>query len=52
MQRVSVSSPRGTVGIGEIVEALSDPARAKTFASRISELVKDARVNERVSHNA
>lgn len=44
----SLSSRRGTVGVGEIIEALSDPARAKTFASRIGELIKDAKVNERV----
>lgn len=43
------SHRRGQVGVGEIAEALSDPGRAQTFAQRISELIKDASVNERVS---
>lgn len=42
----------GTVGATEIVEALSSPARAKTFATRISQLIKDAKVDERVSRGA
>ena len=45
-------SPRGTVGIGELIEALSEPSRAKTFATRISALIKDAKVNERVRNNS
>lgn len=40
---------RGQVGLGEIAEALSDPRHARIFAQRISELIKDAAVNERVS---
>lgn len=52
MKCVSLSSRRGTVGVGEIVEALADPARAKTFVSRIGELIKDAKVNERVRDSA
>lgn len=40
---------RGQFGLGEIVEALSDPGRARTFAKRISEVIKEATVDERVS---
>lgn len=39
---------RGTVGIGEIVDALSDPTKAKNFAGRIRKLISDAKGNERV----
>lgn len=42
--------PRGTVGAGEIAEAISDPERAKIFAARIGDLVKEnPPTNERVS---
>lgn len=37
--------------MGEIVEALSSPARARTFAKRISEVIGDATDNERVRPN-
>lgn len=41
---------RATVGLGEIAEALSDRERAKTFASRIGQLITNAhKVDERVS---
>lgn len=39
---------RGTVGVGEIMEALSDPVKAKNFAGRIKKLITDAKGNERV----
>lgn len=38
---------RGTVGATEIVEALTDAGRARTFIQRISELISDGQVNER-----
>lgn len=37
--------------MGEIIEALSDPARARNFVGRISDLIRDAKVNERVRDN-
>ena len=41
---------RGTLGAGEIVEALSSPERAKTFVNRVSNLVKaNPPTKERVS---
>lgn len=45
---IFLSSRRGTVGAGDIVEAISDPSRSTRFASRISQLIKDAKANERV----
>lgn len=39
---------RGTVGVGEIMDALSDPTKAKNFAARIKKLITDAKGNERV----
>lgn len=32
---------RGTIGAGEIVEAISDPKRAATFATRLGDLIKE-----------
>lgn len=38
--------------MGEILEALSDPERAKTFATRIGGIVRDVKkVDERVRNN-
>eukprot|EP00904_Undaria_pinnatifida_P008485 jgi/Undpi1/4767/HiC_scaffold_18.g08120.m1 len=45
--RILLGAVRGTVGIGEIIEALSDPARARNFVGRISDIIGDAKVNER-----
>ena len=40
---------RGTVGAGEIAEAVSDPKRAKVFAERIGDLIRqNPPTNERV----
>lgn len=36
------------MGVGEILEAVSDPSRAANFAKRVGELIKGAKVNERV----
>ena len=39
---------RGTIGTGEVLEALTEPAKAKNFATRIDELIGKAKTNERV----
>lgn len=41
---------RGTIGAGEIAEAISDPKRAATFAARVRDLIKEnPATDERVS---
>eukprot|EP00752_Nemacystus_decipiens_P003497 g3229.t1 len=45
--RTILGSVRGTVGVGEIMDALSDPIKAKNFAGRIRQLITDAKGNER-----
>eukprot|EP00903_Cladosiphon_okamuranus_P014136 g13137.t1 len=45
--RTILGSVRGTVGIGEILEALSDPIKAKNFAGRIKKIISDATGSER-----
>lgn len=36
----------GTIGVSEIVEALSDPEKAKNFATRIRDLFRDGDIND------
>lgn len=41
---------RGTIGAGEVIEAIRDPEKAENFAQRIDELIGQAAAeNERVS---
>lgn len=45
-------SNRGTVGAGEIIEAVSSPGEAKIFAGRLSDLIQaNFKGNERVRKN-
>lgn len=37
---------RGTLGASEIIEALSDPEKAKNFATRIRDLFRDGDIND------
>eukprot|EP00752_Nemacystus_decipiens_P012081 g10711.t1 len=39
--RISVGTLRGTIGAGEIAEAISDPERAKNFVKRVGDLIKE-----------
>lgn len=39
---------RGTIGVGEVAEALSSPTEARNFANRISALIKGSTREERV----
>lgn len=39
---------RGTIGVPEIIEALTDLDHAKSFLKRISELIGEAKINDRV----
>ncbi|CAN0224047.1 unnamed protein product [Ectocarpus sp. 6 AP-2014] len=45
--QANLGATRGTIGIGEIIEAVSDPSRAKNFVKRLRELIGEAKVNER-----
>eukprot|EP00903_Cladosiphon_okamuranus_P008352 g8033.t1 len=38
--RIVVGTLRGTIGAGEIAEAISDPERAQTFVKRIGDLIR------------
>ncbi|CAN0326469.1 unnamed protein product [Ectocarpus sp. 6 AP-2014] len=42
-----IGTTRGNIGAGEIIEAVSNPAKAKNFATRVSELIKEAKINDR-----
>lgn len=43
---------RGTVGLGEVIEALNDPEKAPNFAQRVNELINgEEGTNERVRKN-
>lgn len=37
---------RGSIGASEIVEALSDPEKAKNFGTRIRDLFRDGDIND------
>lgn len=39
---------RGTIGVPEIIEALTDLNHAKSFLKRISELIGEAKIDDRV----
>ncbi|CBN79156.1 Lipoxygenase [Ectocarpus siliculosus] len=39
--KIAVGTLRGSLGAGEIMEALTDPAKAKTFATRVRELIRE-----------
>lgn len=41
-------SIRGTIGVSEILEALTSAERAKTFARRIVDLICDGNIDDRV----
>ncbi|CAM9747685.1 unnamed protein product [Pylaiella littoralis] len=45
--RITLGSTRGTIGVGEIIEALSDPVRAKNFGPRLKRIITDAKGQER-----
>lgn len=49
--RVSHFFCRGTIGVGEVIEAITDPEKAANFATRIDELIGENLTNERVRNN-
>ncbi|CAM9988636.1 unnamed protein product [Ectocarpus sp. 4 AP-2014] len=46
--KIAVGTVRGSLGAGEIMEALTDPEKAKTFATRVRDLIRaNSSIDER-----